>query len=85
MMTLSCTNGTANGAIQNVPITILNDLILEGTETIVVFASTQPELSASFVPGHNRIIIPILDNDGKQNCILNWHIQYINVSHGVSE
>lgn len=65
-LTLPFSNGTANGAIQNVPITIFDDLILEGTETIVLFATTQPELSASFVPGENTIVISIVDNDGKQ-------------------
>ena len=64
-LTLSFANGTANGAIENVPITVLDDLALEGTETIVLFASTQPELSASFVTGKNTIVISILDNDGE--------------------
>ena len=64
-LTLSFANGTANGAIENVPITVLDDLILEGTENIVLFASTQPELSASFVTRKNTIVISILDNDGK--------------------
>ena len=45
---------------------ILDDLILEGTETIVLFATTQPERSASFVPRKNTIVLTILDNDGKQ-------------------
>ena len=61
---LSFANGTANGAIENVQITVLDDLTLEGTENIVLFASTQPELSASFVTGKNTIVISILDNDG---------------------
>ena len=64
-LTLSFANGTANGAIQNAPIMILDDFILEGTETIVLFATTQPELSASFVPRRNTAVISIIDNDGK--------------------
>ena len=45
---------------------ILDDLLLEGTETIVLFATTQPELSASFIRRQNAVVISILDNDGKQ-------------------
>ena len=63
--TLSFAIGTPNGAIQNAQVTVLDDLALEGTETIVLFASTQPELSASFVTGKNTIVISILDNDGE--------------------
>lgn len=74
---LSFANGTPNGAIENVTITILDDLILEGTENIVLFASTQPELSASFVTGKNTIAISILDNDGKLVFVLKLLVQYI--------
>lgn len=74
---LSFANGTANGAIENVPITVLDDLILEGTENIVLFASTQPELSASFVTGKNTIVISILDNDGKLVFVFKVLVLYI--------
>jgi len=58
--------GTRNGDIVNVSVTILDDLLVEGTETIMLYASTQPGLSASFAPGGNRITLSILDDDGKQ-------------------
>lgn len=58
--------GSRNGEIVNVSITIRDDFFVEVTETIVLYASTQPELSASFAPGQNRITASILDDDGKQ-------------------
>ena len=39
-LTLSFANGTANSEIKNAPIIVLDDFALEGTETIVLFAST---------------------------------------------
>ena len=56
---------TRNGAVMNAPLTVLNDIIVEGTETVVLVGSIQPGVKASFAPGQDRVIIPIWDNDGK--------------------
>lgn len=56
--------GTPHGEIMNVSIAIWDDLFVEDMETIVLYAYTQPELSASFVPGQNTVTLSILDDDG---------------------
>lgn len=58
--------GTRNGEILNASLTIQDDFLVEVTETVVLYASTQPELSASFAPGQNSVTVSILDDDGKQ-------------------
>ena len=73
MLNVSFSAGTANGAIENAPITILDDLIVEGAETVVLFATTEPKILASFVEGQNRVTISILDNDGKQHATSYYH------------
>ena len=57
--------GTRNGAVMNAPLTVLNDIIVEGTETVVLMGSIQPGVKASLAPGQDRVIIPIWDNDSK--------------------
>ena len=58
--------GTRNGDTVNVSVTIRDDLMVEGTETVMLYAFTQPGLSASFAPQRNRITLSVLDDDGKQ-------------------
>ena len=57
--------GTGNGVVINASLTILNDAIVEGLETVVLMGSTPPGVKASFAPGQNRVGVPICDNDSK--------------------
>ena len=57
--------GTRNGELVNVVLTVRDDQLVEGTETAMLYATTQPGLLASFAPGQNRITISILDDDGE--------------------
>ena len=57
--------GTRNGELVNIFITVRDDRLVEGTETAMLYATTQPGLSASFAPGQNRITVTILDDDGE--------------------
>ena len=65
---LTFPTGTRNEDIMNVSVTIRDDFLVEVTETVMLYGSTQPELSASFAPRENRITLSILDDDGKQLC-----------------
>ena len=58
--------GTRNGELQNVLLTVQDDQLVEGTETAVLYATTQPGLLASFAPDQNRVTISILDDDGEK-------------------
>ena len=58
--------GTRNGELVNVVLTVRDDQLVEGTETAMLYATTQPGLLASFAPGQNRITISILDDDGEK-------------------
>ena len=60
--------GTRSGELVNVVLTVRDDQLVEGTETAMLYATTQPGLLASFAPGQNRITISILDDDGEK-----WH------------
>ena len=56
-------NGTNNGTIQTLVISIVDDGLVEGTETIVLSGSvTSP---AMFLPGRNMTTITIIDNERK--------------------
>ena len=56
-------NDTKNGAIETLVIDIVDDGLVEGTETFVLSGSvTSP---AVFLPGRNMTTITIMDNDGK--------------------
>ena len=55
--------GTNNGTIQTLVISIVDDGLVEGTETIVLSGSvTSP---AMFLPGRNMTTITIIDNERK--------------------
>ena len=55
--------GATTGNTQNVSIDIIDDSLVEGTESFVVSGNvTAP---ASFVPGGNTTTVNILDNDGE--------------------
>ena len=56
-------NGTNNGTIQTLVISIVDDGLVEGTETIVLSGSvTSP---AMFLPVRNTTTITIMDNECK--------------------
>ena len=55
--------GTTTGSTQNASIDIIDDSLVEGTESFVVTGSvTAP---ASFVPDGDTTTVTILDNDGE--------------------
>ena len=55
--------GANDSNVQVLAINILDDQLLEGTESFVVSGSvTAP---ASFVPGRDTVTVDILDNDGE--------------------
>ena len=55
--------GATTGNTQSVSIDIIDDALVEGTESFVVSGNvTAP---ASFVPGRNTTTVNILDNDGE--------------------
>ena len=55
--------GTSTGSTQNASIEIIDDSLVEGTESFVVSGNvTAP---ASFVPGGDITTVSILDNDGE--------------------
>ena len=55
--------GAITGNTQNVSINIIDDSLVEGTESFVVSGNvTAP---ASFVPGGDTVMVNILDNDGE--------------------
>ena len=56
--------GSIRGEIMNVSLVIWDDLLVEDIETIMLYGSTQPELSASFATGQNRVTLSIMDDDG---------------------
>ena len=55
--------GTNNGTIQNLSVSIVDDNLVEGTETFVISGSVTPP--AMFLPGRNMTTITILDNERK--------------------
>ena len=57
--------GTTNGAIQNAQVGVIDDQIVEGTETAVLVGTIPPGVRATFRQDRDRITLPILDNDGK--------------------
>ena len=55
--------GATTGTTQNVSIDIIDDSLVEGTESFVFSGNvTAP---ASFVPGRDTTTVNILDNDGE--------------------
>ena len=55
--------GATTGSTQNASIVIIDDPLVEGTESFVVSGSvTAP---ASFVPGGDMTTVSIMDNDGE--------------------
>ena len=55
--------GTNNGTIHTFAISIVDDDLVEGTESFVISGSvTSP---ASFLPGRNMATITIMDNERK--------------------
>ena len=55
--------GTDNGTIQTLVVIIVDDSLVEGTETVVLSGSvTSP---AMFLPGRNMTTITIVDNERK--------------------
>ena len=55
--------GATTGNTQSVSFDIIDDSLVEGTESFVVSGNvTAP---ASFVPGRNTTTVNILDNDGE--------------------
>ena len=55
--------GATTGTTQNVSINIIDDSLVEGTESFVVSGNvTTP---ATFVPGGDTTTVNILDNDGE--------------------
>ena len=55
--------GTTSGNTQSASIEIIDDSLVEGTESFVVSGNvTAP---ASFVPGGDTTTVSILDNDGE--------------------
>ena len=55
--------GATTGNTQSVSIDIIDDALVEGTESFVVSGNvTTP---ATFVPGRNTTTVNILDNDGE--------------------
>lgn len=69
MLTVPFPTGTGNGAIVYAPVTIMNDITVEGTETIVIVGSTPAGVKASFVPGEDSVTLAIYDNDSKYTII----------------
>lgn len=65
MLTVTIAAGTKNGAIVKAPLTILNDVIVEGTETIVIVGCIPAGVEASFAAGHDSVTLSICDNDGR--------------------
>ena len=55
--------GTDNGTIQNLSVSIVDDNLVEGTETFVISGSVTPP--AMFLPGRNMTTITIMDNERK--------------------
>ena len=56
-------HGATTGNTQNVSIDIIDDSLVEGTESFVVSGNvTAP---ASFVPGGDTVTVNIMDNDGE--------------------
>ena len=66
--------GATTGNTQNVSIDIIDDSLVEETESFVISGSiTAP---ASFVPGRDTTTVNILDNDGEWTMLL-FHIYMV--------
>ena len=54
--------GTGNNNVQSLVVDVIDDFLVEGTESFVI--SGNATAPASFVPGGDMVTINILDNDG---------------------
>ena len=60
---LTLCQGTSDGNVESLVVDIIDDFLVEGTESFVISGSaTAP---ASFVPGRESITVTILDDDGE--------------------
>ena len=60
---LTLCRGTSNDNVQSLVVDIMDDSLVEGTESFVI--SGDATAPASFVPGNDSATVNILDNDGK--------------------
>ena len=60
---LGLCQGTSNNNVQSLVVDIIDDLLVEGTESF--FISGNATAPASFVPGRDNATVTILDNDGE--------------------
>ena len=60
---LTLCRGTSNDNVQSLVVDIMDDFLVEGTESFVI--SGDATAPASFVPGRDSATINILDNDGE--------------------
>ena len=60
---LTLCQGTSNGNVQSLVVDVIDDFLVEGTESFVI--SGHATAPASFVPGRESITVTILDDDGE--------------------
>ena len=60
---LTLCQGTSNNNVQSLVVDIVDDFLVEGTESFVI--SGDATAPATFVPGNDTATVNILDNDGK--------------------
>ena len=60
---LTLCRGTSNDNVQSLVVDIMDDFLVEGTESFVI--SGDATAPASFVPGRDSATVNILDNDGE--------------------
>ena len=60
---LTLCQGTSNNNVQSLVVDIIDDFLVEGTESFVI--SGNATAPASFVPGQDSTTVTILDNDGE--------------------
>ena len=60
---LTLCRGTSNDNVQSLVVDIIDDFLVEGTESFVI--SGDATAPASFVPGRDSATVNILDNDGE--------------------
>jgi len=80
VLTVTFAAGTKNGAIVKANLTILNDVIVEGTETVVIVGSIPAGVEASFAIGQDSVTLSICDNDGK--CMIALPVGIFDPVHG---
>ena len=60
---LTLCQGTSNNNVQSLVVDVIDDFLVEGTESFVI--SGDATAPASFVPGQDSATVKILDNDGE--------------------